>query len=78
MLFATGGNYMKLPEFQKITQDKTTTPPWAHLMEKGQFISYGPTFQSKIYFDLFDTFTKSTYNSELHSCPHIPPNKSSI
>lgn len=47
---------MKLPEFQKITQDKTSTPPWTHLMEEGQFISYGPTFQSKIYFDLFDEY----------------------
>lgn len=47
---------MKLPEFKKITQDKTSTPPWAKDMKETDFISYGPTFQMKTYLDLFDEY----------------------
>ena len=45
---------MALPDFKKITQDKTAVPEWAKLMKDGEFISYSTTYKSKIYFDLFD------------------------
>ena len=45
---------MALPDFNKITQDKTAVPEWAKLMKDGEFISYSTTYKSKIYFDLFD------------------------
>lgn len=47
---------MPLPEFSKMTQDKTAIPEWAKDMKQGEFISYSPTFKSKIYFDLFDKY----------------------
>lgn len=48
---------MALPEFSKITQDKTTVPDWAVYLKDGEFISYVPTYKSKQYFDLFDMYT---------------------
>ena len=47
---------MALPEFSKITQDTTTVPDWAKYMKDGEFISYYTTYESKIYFDLFDKY----------------------
>ncbi|MBE5944271.1 MAG: hypothetical protein E7258_05065 [Lachnospiraceae bacterium] len=45
-----------LPEFQVIAQDKVSIPPWAKYMSKDEFISYGPTFNAKAYFHLFDYY----------------------
>lgn len=48
---------MELPDFKQLEQDKTTLPDWAKYMEDGEFISYDNTYQSKIYFDLFDKYS---------------------
>ncbi|MCH5325353.1 MAG: hypothetical protein J1E39_09065 [Eubacterium sp.] len=48
---------MALPEFSKITQNTTAVPEWAKYMKDGEFISYYTTYQSKIYFDLFDEYS---------------------
>lgn len=47
---------MALPDFKKLTQDKTAVPQWASELEDGQFISYTNSYTSKIYFDLFDRY----------------------
>ena len=47
---------MALPEFSKLTQNTTAVPQWAKYMKDGEFISYYTTYQSKIYFDLFDKY----------------------
>ena len=48
---------MALPEFEKMTQDKTAVPEWSKYLKDGEFISYSTTFKTKIYFDLFDEYT---------------------
>lgn len=45
---------MALPEFKKMTQDKTVIPDWAKYMKEEEFISYSTTYKSKIYYGLFD------------------------
>lgn len=45
---------MPLPEFKKMTQDKTVIPDWAKYMKDGEFISYSTTYKGKIYYGLFD------------------------
>ena len=47
---------MALPEFSKLTQNTTAVPQWAKYLKNGEFISYYTTYQSKIYFDLFDKY----------------------
>lgn len=47
---------MALPDFKKLTQDKTAMPQWAQFLKEGEFISYSNTYKSKIYFDLFDKY----------------------
>lgn len=47
---------MALPDFKKLTQNKSAVPEWAKYLEKGEFISYDNTYKSKIYFDLFDKY----------------------
>jgi len=47
---------MALPDFKKLTQDKTAVPQWAQFLKEGQFISYSNSYTSKIYFDLFDKY----------------------
>lgn len=47
---------MALPDFKKISQDKTHVPEWAKYMKDGDFISYSTTYKSKIYFHLFDEY----------------------
>ncbi|MBP1573334.1 MAG: hypothetical protein J6A55_05995 [Oscillospiraceae bacterium] len=48
---------MALPDFKKITQDKTAVPEWAKYLKDGEFISYENSYKSKIYFDLFDEYS---------------------
>ena len=48
---------MPLPEFSKLTQNTTAVPRWAKYMKDGEFISFYPTYKSKIYFDLFDKYS---------------------
>lgn len=48
---------MPLPEFSKLTQNTTAVPEWAKYMKDGEFISFYPTYKSKIYFDLFDKYS---------------------
>lgn len=45
---------MPLPEFKKMTQDKTAVPEWTKYFKDGDFVSYSVTYKTKIYFDLFD------------------------
>lgn len=52
---------MALPEFKKMTQDKTVIPDWAKYMKEEEFISYSTTYKSKIYYGLFD---ECTYHCE--------------
>ncbi len=47
---------MALPDFKKIEQDKNAVPEWAKYLKDGEFISYSTTYNSKIYFDLFDEY----------------------
>lgn len=47
---------MALPDFKKISQDKTAVPQWAKYLKDGEFISYENSYTSKIYFDLFDEY----------------------
>lgn len=47
---------MALPEFSKMTQDKTAVPYWAKYLKEGEFISYSVTYKCKQYFDLFDEY----------------------
>ena len=47
---------MALPDFKKLEQNKTAVPEWAKYLKEGEFISYANTYQSKIYFDLFDKY----------------------
>lgn len=55
---------MALPEFSKLTQNTTAVPEWAKCMKDGEFISYYPTYKSKIYFDLFDEYSHPCAGSE--------------
>ena len=48
---------MALPEFGKLTQNTDAVPEWAKYLRDGEFISYYPTYKSKIYFDLFDEYS---------------------
>lgn len=48
---------MALPEFGKLTQNTAEVPEWAKFLGDGEFISYYPTYKSKIYFDLFDEYS---------------------
>lgn len=47
---------MPLPEFKKMTQDKTVIPDWAKYMKDGEFISYSVTYKGKIFYELFDEY----------------------
>ncbi len=47
---------MALPDFKKLSQDKTAVPQWAQFLSEGEFISYSNTYKSKVYFDLFDKY----------------------
>lgn len=47
---------MPLPEFKKMTQDKTAVPPWAKYLEDNEFISYSVSYKGKIYYGLFDEY----------------------
>lgn len=47
---------MALPEFKKMTQDKTVIPDWSKYMKPEEFISYSVTYKGKIYYDLFEQF----------------------
>lgn len=48
---------MKLPDFNKITQDKEYTPEWTKYFRNNEFVSYSPTYKSKQYFHLFDKYS---------------------
>ena len=48
---------MALPEFGKLTQNTTAVPEWAKYLKDGEFISYYTTYESKIYFGLFDEYS---------------------
>lgn len=48
---------MALPEFKKMTQDKTAIPHWAKYMGAEDFISYSVTYKGKIYYGLFEEQT---------------------
>ena len=50
---------MALPEFSNLTQNTTAVPEWAKYMKDGEFISYYTTYESKIYFELFDKYSFS-------------------
>ncbi len=48
---------MALPDFKKITQDKTAIPQWAKYLKDGEFISYSTTYPTRKYLSLFDKYT---------------------
>ena len=48
---------MALPDFKKMTQDKTAVPDWAKYMDENEFISYTVSYKTKQYLDLFDKYT---------------------
>lgn len=50
---------MALPEFKKMTQDKTVIPDWAKYMKPEEFISYSVTYKTRAYLDLFDEYVFS-------------------
>lgn len=47
---------MPLPEFKKMTQDKTNIPPWIEFLNDEEFVSYSVTYKGKIYYELFDKY----------------------
>ncbi len=47
---------MALPDFKKLSQDKSVVPEWAKYLKDDEFISYSNTYKSKIYFNLFDKY----------------------
>lgn len=47
---------MSLPNFYELKQDTSAMPVWAKDMQNDEFISYAPSYKTKIYFDLFDKY----------------------
>lgn len=47
---------MSIPNFYELKQDTSTAPIWTSDMRDGEFISYAPSYKTKIYFDLFDKY----------------------
>lgn len=56
---------MALPDFKKMSQDKTAIPSWAKYLKENEFISYSNSYTSKIYFDLFDEYVHKSPEGDI-------------
>ncbi len=56
---------MALPDFKKMSQDKTAVPQWAKYLKDDEFISYQNSYTTRIYLHLFDKYVHKCGDTEI-------------